>query len=72
MVGPSDDDDDDDDDDDEAVQERQLTETMPQFLELVVDSSSGQNQCTAVLLCIAVLSLTNTVLHCCFALLFCL
>ena len=48
------DDEDDDDDEDEAVQEGQLTETMPQFLELVVDSTSGQNQCAG--------------LHCSFAL----
>ena len=50
-----DDEDDGDDDDDEAVQEGQLTETMPQFLELVVDSSSGQNHCTVLYPCFAFL-----------------
>ena len=42
-VGIKDDDEDDDDDDGDfkAEQGRQLTETMPQFLELLVDSSPG-------------------------------
>ena len=65
-VGDDDDDDDgDDDDDDEAVGEVQLTETMPQFLELVVDSSSGQNHCTVLYRCFALL-FPVIVTHFCF------
>ena len=66
-------DDEDDEDDDEAVQEGQLTETMPQFLETGrrLQQRSKSVHCLALTLSCITVSVTVMHLHYCFALQYC-